>query len=90
MSKAFESFWRRLEVRTPFAVELSVDMWVPMAGCLWLSLDSEVMMRIAFRSPMKMPPVSALAAEETTFCRVLQITWMAPFSRGRPAVALLR
>ena len=40
--------------------------------------------------PMKIPPVSALAAEETTFCRVLRMTWMAPLSGGRPAVALLR
>ena len=90
MSKAFESFWRRLAVRTPFVVELSVDMRIPLASCGWLSLDSAVMMGNACWTPMKMPPVSALAAEETTFCSVLQMTWMAQLSRGRPGVALLR
>ena len=77
-------------MRTPFAVELSVDMRVPMAGCQWLSLDSELMIGNAFWSLTKMPPVSASAAEETTFLRVLQMTWMAPLSGGRPAVAFLR
>ena len=33
MSKAYETFWRRLAVRKPFAVELSVDIWVPLADC---------------------------------------------------------
>ena len=89
MSKAFESFWRRLAVRTPFAVELSVDMRVPLAGCRWLSSDSAVMMGTAYWPPMKMPPVSASAAEETTFYRVLKMNWMAPLSGGRSAVALL-
>ena len=37
MSKAFESFWRRLAVRTPFAVELLVDMRFPLDSCGWLS-----------------------------------------------------
>ena len=40
--------------------------------------------------PMKIPPVSDSATEETKFCRVLQMTWMAPLIRGRPAVMLLR
>ena len=71
MSKAFESFFRRLAVRTPFTVELSVDMRFPLAGCGWLSLDSAVMMGTACWPPMNMPPVSASAAEGTTFCRVL-------------------
>ena len=56
----------------------------------WLSSDSEVMMGTAHGLLMKMPPVSALAAEETTFFRVLIITWMAPLSGGRPEVALPR
>ena len=90
MSAAFEIFWRRLGVRTTFAVELSVDMRVPLAGCGWSSSDSAVTMGTSFWTPMKMPPVSASSAEETTFCRVLQMTWMAPLSRGRPEVALLR
>ena len=90
MSKALESFWQRLAVRTPFAVEFSIDMQFPLAGCVWLSSDSAVMMGTACWPPMKMPPVSALAAEVTTFCRVLQMTWMAPLSVGRPEVALLR
>ena len=64
MSKAFESFWQRLEVRTPFAVELLVNMRVPLAGCGWLSSDSAVMMGTACWPPTKMPPVSDLAAEE--------------------------
>ena len=89
MSKAFESFWRRLAVRTPFAVELSVDMRVPLAGCRWLSSDSAVMMGTACWLPIKMPLVSASAEEETTFCRVLQMTWMAPLSGGRPAVVIV-
>ena len=71
-------------------VELLVDMRVPLAGCRWLSSDSAVMMGTACWPPMNMPPVSALAAEETTFCRVLQMTWMAPLSRGCSSVALLR
>ena len=90
MSKDFESFWRRLAVRTSFAVKLSVDMWVPLSGCGWLSSDSVVMVGTAFWPLMKMPPVSASAAEETTFGRVLQMTWMALLSGGRPEVALLR
>ena len=90
LSKAFESFWRRLAARTPFAVESSVNMRVPLAGFGWLSLDSAVMMGNAWWPPMNMPPVSASAAEETTFYRVLQMTWMAPLSGGRPEVALLR
>ena len=90
MSKAFESFWRRLAAKTPFAVELSVDMRVPLAGCGWLSSDSTVMMGTSCCLPMKMPPVSASAAEEATFCRVLQMTWMAMLSGGRPEVVLLR
>ena len=77
-------------MRTPFAAELSVDMRVPLAGCGWLSSDSAVIMGTACWPPMKMPPVSASAVEETTFCRVLQMTWMAPLSGGRPTVALLR
>ena len=48
MSEAFESFWRRLAVRTPFAVELSVDMRVFLAGCRWLSLYSVMMMGTAY------------------------------------------
>ena len=88
--KAFESFWRRLAARTPFAVEFSVEMWVPLAGCGWLSSDSAAMMGTTCWLPMKMPPVSDSDAEETTFCRVLQTTWMALSSGGRPEVALLR
>ena len=76
-------------MRTPFTVELSVDMRVPLAGCQWLSSDSAAMMGTACWPPMKMPPVSASSAEETTFCRVLQMTWMAPLSGGRLEVALL-
>ena len=90
MLKDFESFWQRLAVRTPFAMELSVNMMVPLAGCGCLSSDSAVMMGAALWTPMNMPPVSASAAEETTFCRVLQITRMTPLSGGRPDVALLR
>ena len=90
MSKDFESFWQRLAARTPFALELSVDMRFILAGCRWLSSDSAVMMGIACWPPMKMPPVSASATEETTFYRVLQMTWMDPLSGGRPEVALLR
>ena len=90
MSKAFESFWRRLAVRRPFAAELSVDMRVPLAGCGWLSSDGAVMMGTACWTPMKMPTVSASAVEETTFCRVLKMTWMDPLSGGLPEVALLR
>ena len=90
MSKASESFWRRLAARKPFAVELSVDIRFPLAGCGWLILDSAVMMGTACWPPMKMTPVSALAAEERTFCRVLQMTWMAPLSAGRLEVELLR
>ena len=77
-------------MRTPFAVELSVDMRVPLAGSRWFSLDSVVMMGTACWPPMQMTPVSASAAEETTFCRVFQMTWIAPLSRERLAVALLR
>ena len=77
-------------MRTPFTVEFSVDMWFPLAGCGWLSSDSAVMMGSACWPPMKMPPVSDSVAEETTFCRVLQMTWMAPLSGGHPEVALLR
>ena len=77
-------------MRTPFAVELLVDMQVLLAGCGWLSSDGAVMMGTACWTPMKMPPVSASAAEETTFCRVLKMTWMALLSGGRPEVALLR
>ena len=77
-------------MRTPFAVELLVDMRFPFAGCGWLSSDSAVVMGTAYWPPMKMTPVSASAAEETTFCSVLQMTWMAPLSGGRPEVALLR
>ena len=77
-------------MRTPFTVMLLVDMRVPLTGCRWLSLDSAVMMGTACWPPMKMPPVSASAAEETTFCRVLQMTWMEPLIAGRPAVAFLR
>ena len=54
-------------MRMHFAVELSVDMRFPLAGCGWLSSDSAVMMGTACWPPMKMPPVSASAAEETTF-----------------------
>ena len=57
--KSFDSFWRRLVLRTPFAVELSVDMQFLLAGCGWLSSDSSVMMGTACWTPMKMPPVSA-------------------------------
>ena len=71
-------------------MELSVGMEVPLAGCQWLSLDSAVMMGTVCWTPMKMPPVSALAAEETTFCRVFQMNWMAPLSRVRLEVAFLR
>ena len=71
-------------------MELSVDMWVPLAGCWWFSSDSAVIMGTASRLLMKMPPVYALAAEETTDCTVLHMTWMAPLSGGCPAVALLR
>ena len=54
-------------MRTPLAVELSVDMWFPLTGCGCLSLESAVMMGTAYWPPMKMPPVSDLATEETTF-----------------------
>ena len=77
-------------MRNPFAVELSVDMRAPLAGCRWLSSDSAVMMGTACWPPMKMPPISDLAAEETMFYRVLQMNWMAPLSGRRQAVALLR
>ena len=77
-------------MRTPFAVELLVDMRVTPAGCWWLSSDSAVMMGTACWPPMKMPPVSASAAEETTFCGFLKMTWMAPLIRGSPAVEFLR
>ena len=77
-------------MRMPFTVELLFDMQVPLAGCRWLSSDSEVMMGTACWPPMKMPPVSASATEETTFYRVVQMTWMVTLSGGRPAVALLR
>ena len=90
MSKAFEIFCQRLAVSTPFTVELLVYMQVPLAGCRWLSLYSAVMMGTACWPPMKMPPISASAAEETKFCRVLQMTWIASLSGGRPEVALLR
>ena len=90
MSKAFESFWRRLAVRKPFAVEFSVDMWVPLSGCGWLSSDSVVTVGTACWPLMKMPPVSASAVKEMTFCRVLQMTYMASLNGGRPEVALLR
>ena len=76
-------------MRTSFAVEFSVDMQVLLAGCRWLSSDSTVMMGTAFWPPMKMPLVSASAAAETTFCRVLQMTWMASLRGGRTEVALL-
>ena len=80
MSKALESFWQRLAARTPIAVELSVDMRFNLAGRGWLSSESAVMMGTTCWPPMKMPPVSALAAEKTTFCKVFQMTWMAPLS----------
>ena len=89
MSKAFKSFWPRLAVRTPFAVKFSVHMQVLLAGCEWLSSDRSVMMGTACWPLMKIPPVSALATEETTFCRGLQMTWMAPLSGGHPEVELL-
>ena len=38
-------------MRTPFAVELSVDMRVLLAGCRWLSSDSAVMMGTACWPP---------------------------------------
>ena len=62
-----ESFWRRLAVRTPLVLELSVDIRFPLAGCGWLSLYSAVMIGTACWLLMKMLPVSASAAEETTF-----------------------
>ena len=77
-------------MKTPFAVELSVNIRVPLDGCGWLSSDSAVMVGTACWPPMNMPPVSDLAAEETMFCRVLKMTWMAPLSGGRLEVALLR
>ena len=77
-------------MRNPFVVDLSVDMRVPLSGCGWLSSDSVVMMGTACWAPIKMPPVSAFAAEETRFCRILQMTWMALLGRGRPEAALLR
>ena len=77
-------------VRTPFAVELLVDMRFPLDGYGLLSSDSAVIMGTACCPPMKMPPVSDLAVEETRFCRVLQMTWMAPLSGRRPEVALPR
>ena len=77
-------------MRKPFTVELLVNMRVLLAGCPWLSSDCAVMMGTACWPPTKMPPVSASAAEETTFCRVLQMTWMAPLSGGHPAMALPR
>ena len=77
-------------MRTPFSVELLVDMRVLLASFWWLSSDSTVMMGTACWPLMKMPHVSASAAEEKTFCRVLQMTWMAPLSGGRPQVAFLR
>ena len=90
MSKAVEIFCQRLAARMPFTVELLVNMQVTLAGCWWLSSDSAVMMGTAYWTPMKMPPVSALVPEETTFCRVLQMTCMAPLSGGSLAVAFLR
>ena len=77
-------------MRTPLAVELLVDMRFYLDGCGWLSSDSAVIMGTACWPPMKMPPVSDLAVEETTFFRVLQMTWMAQLSGGRPEVALPR
>ena len=76
-------------MRTPFTVEFSVNMRVPLADCV-VSSDREVMMGNAYWTPMNMPPVYASAVDETTFCRVLQLTWMAPLSGGSPEVALLR
>ena len=75
---------------TPFTVELLVDMRVTLAGCRWLSSDSVVMMGTACWNPTKMPTVCDLAAEETTFWRVLQMNCMAPLSGGSASVALLR
>ena len=77
-------------MRNPFVMKLSFDVRVPLAGCRWLSLDSAVIMGTACWPPTKMPPVSALSAEETTFCRVLQMNCMALLSGGRPEVAFLR
>ena len=77
-------------MRTPFVVKLLVDIWFSLAGCEWLSSDSAVMMGTACWTPMKMPPVSASATEETTFYRVLQMTWMDPLSGGRPEEAMRR
>ena len=75
-----------------FSVSIvAVDCWPPISfRVMWLILNSAVMMGTACWLPMKMPPVSALATEETTFCRVLQMTWMSPLSGGRPEVVLLR
>ena len=69
-------------MRIPVAVELSLITGVPWGGCGWPSSARATLMGQAFWAARKMPPVSASAAELTTFLRVLQRTWRSAFCIG--------
>jgi hypothetical protein len=69
--KDFESFWRTLELRTPWAALLSVLMEDPVFGWGCPISSRAVIMGQAFLAPAQIPAVSASATEETVFLMVL-------------------
>ena len=75
MSKAFDNFCFIAEFKIPVAVELSLYIGVPLGGCGWPSSMRAVRMGQARWVAMKIPPVSASAADAMTFLMVLHITW---------------
>jgi hypothetical protein len=82
MLKDFESFWRILELRMPWAVLLSASRGGPVLGCLWPGSSSMARMGQVCRPPCQMLPVLASEAEETTFFMVLHRMSMAPLTRS--------
>jgi hypothetical protein len=81
MSKDFESFWRVLEFRTPWAVLLLVSMREPVFGCgCPISVRAVIIAGHAFFVPRQIPAVSASAAEDATFLMVLQKTSTGPLT----------
>ena len=82
MSNALDSVALMALVRRPWAVALSVVIKTPLGDWGWPISSKAVICGTASFAPRYIPPVSASAAEETTFGMVLQRTWTVPFMRG--------
>ena len=80
ISHVFELFGVMTEFTNPFVVELSFLKGV--AGCLWSNAIKSGRMPIALFPLLKLPRVSASAAEDNKLWIVLHSVWIGLFILG--------